>query len=246
MNHLSEENLVLHYYGDAEDGAAIEQHCADCDACRALYHSLERSLQQMDLLPVPERTESYGAEVWARLQRTLPSDHRFGFPSAQWRWAAASLAIAAMLTLAFLAGRSYPLRTTPAPSVADNATRERVLVVALSDYLERSQRMLTELANARAAGPYDISFEQERAADLLGESRLYRQTAARSGDEVVAGVLDELERVLLEIAHGPSKISPDELNDLRLRLQAEGILFKLRVLSANVRSQDQPAIQHPL
>src|SRR5690348_7675466 len=105
--------------------------------------------------------------------------------------------------------------------------------------------MLTELANASAAGPLDISFEQERATNLLGENRLYRQSAAGAGDAMVAGVLDELERVLLEIEHAPSKISPAELDELRLRLRAEGILFKLRVLGSNVRSQEEP-IRKPL
>jgi hypothetical protein len=91
----------------------------------------------------------------------------------------------------------------------------------------------------------DISFEQERATNLLGENRLYRQSAAGAGDAMVAGVLDELERVLLEIEHAPSKISPAELDELRLRLRAEGILFKLRVLGSNVRSQEEP-IRKPL
>ena len=110
----------------------------------------------------------------------------------------------------------------------------------MGDHLERSQMVLTELANTSSSGPLDISFEQARAADLLGENRLYRQTALGAGDALLAGVLDELERVLLEIAHAPSQISPAELDELRLRLQAEGLLFKLRVLGANVRNQEQP------
>jgi hypothetical protein len=32
-----------------------------------------------------------------------------------------------------------------------------------------------------------------------------------------------------------------ELEDLRLRLRTEGILFKLRVLNSNVRNQQEPA-----
>jgi hypothetical protein len=103
--------------------------------------------------------------------------------------------------------------------------------------------MLTELANASGAGPLDISFEQERAANLLGENRLYRQSATGAGEAMVADVLDELERVLLDIEHAPSTISPAELDELRLRLRAEGILFKLRVLGSNVRNQEEPARQ---
>jgi hypothetical protein len=57
----------------------------------------------------------------------------------------------------------------------------------------------------------------------------------------VASVLDDLDRVLLDIAHSPSKISPTELEKLRHRLEAEGILFKIRVLGSNVRNQEEPA-----
>lgn len=91
------------------------------------------------------------------------------------------------------------------------------------------------MANASSNDLLDITAEQARAADLVRENRLYRQTAARTGDVAVAGVLEELERVLLEIAHAPSPISPEELESLRRRLEAESILFKVRVLGRNVR-----------
>jgi hypothetical protein len=47
-------------------------------------------------------------------------------------------------------------------------------------------------------------------------------------------LLEELERVLLEIEHAPSTIPPEELRQLRHRLRDDGILFKMRVTGANV------------
>jgi hypothetical protein len=61
----------------------------------------------------------------------------------------------------------------------------------------------------------------------------------------MAAVLDELERTLLEIEHAPSRMSPGELSDLRLRLQAEGLLFKLRVLASTVQDREEP-VRQPL
>jgi hypothetical protein len=87
----------------------------------------------------------------------------------------------------------------------------------------------------------DISAEQERAEDLVSESRLYRQTALRTGETNVANVLDDLDRVLLEIAHAPSQMTPEDLHQLRQRLESEGILFKIRVLGSTVRNQEEPA-----
>jgi len=72
----------------------------------------------------------------------------------------------------------------------------------------------------------------------VSESRLYRQTAAHTGDAAVASVLDELDRVLLDISHVPSELPAEELEKLRNRLAAEGILFKIRVWGSNVRNRE--------
>ena len=253
MNHLSEEQLILYYYGEpgetgADDAAGdtlgSERHLEECGECRALYASLQRVLNVVDTLPVPERSAEYGAEVWQRIERLI--EHSAGARRrglwtlpASWRWAAAAAACAALMVTAFVAGRFYPRQNTPAQmAAADAQTGERVLLVAVGDYLERSQMVLIELTNANPKGSMDISAEQERAGGLVTETRLYRQTAARTGDARITGVLDELERVLVEITHAPSNMTQRQLEELRQRLAAEGILFKIRVLGSNVRRHE--------
>ena len=242
MNHLSEEQLILHYYGEEDDGVAAERHLDECEACRALYGSLQRALNVVDSLPVPEPGAEYGERVWKRIEQHLPARRGARWvwaPPVPWRWAAAGAAFAALLAAAFLAGRFYPHPRPPAQlAAADPQAGERILLVAVGDYLERSQMVLIELANANSKGSLDISAEQERAVDLVSENRLYRQTAAHTGDAAVASVLDELERVLLDITHAPSRLSPGEWEKLRQRLEAGGILFKIRVLGSNVRNQE--------
>lgn len=241
MNHLTEDQLVLCYYGEQAAGPAA-QHLAACSACREAYAALERVFDLLDAVPAPDPSPEYGAQVWSQIEHRLPvgqmvASHRSAFP---WRWAVAAVAMAGMLVAAFLAGRLYP---TPAPlAAADSQASERVLLVAVGDYLERSQMVLIELANANPKGKLDISAEQQRAAGLVSESRLYRQTAAHTGDTAVASVLDELDRVLLDISHAPSELPAEDLEKLRARLAAEGILFKIRVLGSNVRNrQDEDA-----
>jgi hypothetical protein len=243
MSHLSEEQLILHYYGEEPGEPGIEIHLDECAECRELYGSLQRVLNVVDTLPVPARSPEYGAEVWRRIEHRLPARPRFRF-SAPWRWAAAAVALASLLVVAFLAGRFYPQRRGAGAmaSAADPQLREGVLLVAVGDYLERSQTVLIELANASSDGPLDISSEQERAADLITENRLYQQTAAHTGDTAVSGVLEELERVLVDIAHEPSSLPAANLEKLRDRLRGEGILFQIRVLGANVKNQKQPSV----
>jgi len=246
MNHLSEEQLILHYYGEAGepgepgDALACEHHLEECGDCRAHYASLQRVLNVVDSLPVPARSAEYGAAVWRRIEHSVGARRRTLWAlSAWWRWGAAAAACAALMAVAFVAGRSYPRLNRPAQmAAADAQTGERVLLVAVGDYLERSQMVLIELSNANPKGSLDISAEQERAGGLVTETRLYRQTAARTGDARITGVLDELERVLVEITHAPSNITQPQLEEMRQRLEAEGILFKIRVLGANVRKQE--------
>jgi hypothetical protein len=245
MNHPTEEQLILHYYGEEGDALGVEQHLDACEACRDLYASVQRVLNVVDSLPVPARGAEYGAQVWQRLESRLPVRRRWFAFDLPWRWASAAAAVAVLLATAFLAGRFYPQPRPAQFATADPQDGDRVLLVAVSDYLERSQMMLVELSNTDPRSPIDISPEKQRAADLISESRLYRQTAAHEGQDAVAGVLDDLESVLLEISHSPSQMTPGSLEQLRERLRAEGILFKIRVLGSNVRDREQPPADLP-
>jgi hypothetical protein len=245
MSHLSEERLLGYYYGEEEDAPEVRRHLEACPDCRALYCELQRTLNLVDSMPAPEQNMDYGAQVWRRIEPLLPVQRHHGWLAVGRHWAA-GLAFAGIMAAAFLASRSHPRGSPPTQAAADSQAGERVLSVAVGDYLERSQMVLTELANASSKGPLDISAQQERAMDLVSENRLYRQTADGANNTAVAGVLDELERVWLDIAHRPSRMSPRELETLRGKLESEGILFKIRVLGANVRSQEESAVEeHP-
>jgi hypothetical protein len=229
MKHPTEEQFVLYYYGE---GAEIEEHVAECEPCRAQYQALQRVLNSVDSFPVPERGPDYESRVWAAVERRMEKKSRW----LTWGWRPMFAAAAMTLVVigAFLAGRGW--HRTERVQMADNGVRERVLLVAMGDHLERSQMVLVELANAGApaAGRLDISYEQEAAEDLLESNRLYRQTAARNGDVATAGLLDDLERVLLEIAHSPSEVSARQLEELRRQIEDRGILFKVKIFGSRV------------
>jgi hypothetical protein len=235
MRHLTEEQLVLAFYG--EHG---RDHLADCEACRAAYERLEALLAQADSLEVPERGPEYGREVWARLAPRLDEPRP---RSAWWQslfvprsWAIAG-AMAVLIAGAFFAGRFWPY-AAPAPAQPLAAqTRNRILVVSLGEHLDRSQMVLLELVNAQPGREIDMTAEQERADDLVAANRLYRQAASYSGDQGTAEVLEDLERVLLEIARGPSRLSSEEFEALRERIEAQGIMFKVRVIDSKLRTR---------
>jgi hypothetical protein len=229
--HLTEEQMVSAYY----DGLPESQrgHVADCPECRASVAQFEALLDAARDADVPERNANYGAEVWARLQPRLPQK---GSAGERVRWWHLASALAAMVLIAFAGGMWVQHRREPPPISTE--ARTRVLLVAMSDHLDRSEMVLAELVNADP-NKVDLKDEQTRARDLLAENRLLRETALHSGDTQHAAVLDELERTLMDIANSPAKPAPSDLEDLQRRIENEGLLFKVRVIGANVRQKGQ-------
>ena len=249
MKHYSEEDLILHFYG--EDGAGkrrrdVSQHVDECPACAAAYRELAATLQLLEAPDVPERGEQYGHEVWQRIRARLPE------PEAPWwvRWLrwdrlAAAGAVAMLVVVAFFTGLSWsnpggPLPASP-PAVLSTAAqasdaRQRILLTSVAEHLDRSERILTDIMNAPDGG--DISAEQRWAQDLVSASRLFRQEAADAGEQSVAGVLDDLERNLLEVVHSPSHVTAADLDDVRRRIDAAALLFKVRVLGDELRQRE--------
>ena len=233
MTHLSEDQLVLLYYGEAVNGAD-ENHLRDCDFCRGQYRALQRVLNTVDALPVPERGIDYGAAVWRRIESRVPGRRRFAWLGMR-EWAIAA-AMTAMLVAAFLAGRLTTGRA-PAPSLAAaGQTRERILLVAVGDHLERSQTILVELENSTRP---DIAYERQAAADLVESNRLFRQTAVSTGDVATASLLEDLERVLIEVANSPSEMSSKQLRQLQQEIENRGILFKVKVFASQVQDREK-------
>jgi hypothetical protein len=254
-DHLREEQLIELHYGEAPDSAA-QEHLGACRECRQQYQKLAAVLALVsEAEETPERGDDYGRALYARLQAKLAGRgawQRLGEWLAGWStparsWATAG-ALAALLLGAFVTGR-WSRENTPDPRHPEQAQngqiRERVLLVALDEHLERSQMMLVELSNEPPGRTVDISQEKQYAEDLLFDNRLYRQTATGSGEVAMNGLLEELEQVLLEIAHSPSKLSGAEFEAIRKRIEAKGILFKVRVTGSAVRERKRPQPAEP-
>jgi len=239
MNHLSEEQIALHYYGDAEEAAEVERHLAACAECRAEFARVQSTLQQIEPLEVPEPAAGFEEKTWLNLRDRLPEKGSFlkRLFGAQQKWALAG-AMVVLLATAFLAGRFWP---RPGQQVAQQSLSQvnpqRVVLVAVGDHLERSQMLLVEIMNADTKGPINFSSEQAQARDLLDSNHLYRVSSQQAGDPQVARLLDQLGRVLAEIANGPTEVSPEDLQQVRHTIQSEGLLFKVRVVGSEVNSR---------
>jgi anti-sigma factor RsiW len=147
MKHLNEDELVLHYYGERAD-RGVQQHLEACDACRANLESLTRVLDAMTALAVPEPSNDYDSRVWRRITPQLEKSRTHWWAGiGRWfepRRMAAAFAMTALLVGAFLAGRVSERKQMAGLSAP---VRERIMLVAVGEHLERSQMILIELVN---------------------------------------------------------------------------------------------------
>jgi hypothetical protein len=244
MKHMTEEELIAYREGVAEQRSVISQHLATCEECRAELQRIEAVLAALDTLPVPDPGADYGRQVWKEIAPRLAEK-----PGQWWqvwlepRRLAAAGAVMALIIAAFVAGRFTNRGGTIDNSANKEQVRERILVVAVGEHLGHTERMLVELSNATPNDPkqkeVNISAEQRRAEDLLQENRLYRQTALQEGDAGLASVLDELERVLLDVAHSPDEVTPAQLEAIQKKIEARGILFKVRVVNKELQQRQE-------
>jgi hypothetical protein len=239
--HLSEDELILHYYGETDraDESRIVSHLASCGDCQSADQQLRRVMTLVDTAASVEAPAGFERTAWARLEPALDAKRDggwrslFAFPHGRWP----------------AAWRPWFLRRSwPAVSPVKRWSRRHGrggcrlrarsgASTAVGDHLDRTQMMLVELANADTGHGDVLAGEQVRAADLVAANRLILQSAMQSGDGAVVDILEDLERVLLEIANAPADASSNELTGLQSRITTEDLLFRLRVIASEMRQR---------
>lgn len=229
MRHLTDEDLILIYYG--EPGAPVDArvHLAECGRCRAAADSLAQTLDLCNELSVPVPDEGFERRVWQ-------------YPRSRWSvprvWIGLAAA-AALLIAVFLLGRQSSTPQTSIMAGLSNQARERILEISLADHLDRAEMLLTEISNAGDSASLNFAGERGRAQDLVEEGRLMRQTLARQGDSPTLTFLDEVERFLIEVANASDSVSPDELREMQQRIGSGSLLFKVKIIESNLRTRGQ-------
>ena len=255
--HITDDDLILHFYGEAarSEAGKIDAHLTECTDCRGHWDALQQTLKMVDSCEVPQAPEGFERVMWARVRPSLPDPAGMiagiGREAKSYWWSprvwAPIAGLAAVITIAFVSGRLLsPVATPNAPdSSATDAQadarshRESVLLSALGDHFELTEQLLVEIKNTPDARRVDLRFEQETARDLVAAGRLYRATAEQNGDGQLAAVLEDLERVLVDVAAGPDQMNTKDLKSLRARIEDDSLLFKVRALTTAVREREK-------
>lgn len=245
MKHTTAEELFAYREGEMKNREAIAAHLQECAECRGELARIDEVFQALNAIPVPDPGEQYGTKVWWQIAERLPEKRAHWWqglfaPRRLMALGTAVLVLAFVFYAGWKTGRPKP---GGAEMVDAGKVRERVLVVAVGEHLGKSEMILMELSNAQPADSgkklINISAAQKRAEDLVEENRLYRQTARESGDNAMASTLDELQRVLLDVANSPDEVTPAQFESIQKRIASQGILLKVRVVRQELRAETE-------
>src|SRR5579862_5309531 len=235
MKHLTEDELVGRYYGEDQPDAA--RHVEACSDCASALASLKADLADLRSPYAPARDDSYGDQVWSAIAPMLPAytPKRSWQSRGLWLSLVGATACAAMVASAFYAGRMWEHRQNHVTvSHAPSPARERVVVVLLSDHLDRSERLLVELKHANPDDKQIISPLRDEAKSLLQSNRKCRQEAVKNGDPALTNALDHLDQVLTQLAEEPGGLDAAAITRLQDQMKADGLLFEVRVLRSRI------------
>jgi hypothetical protein len=250
--HLTDDDLILHYYGETSPGDERQTtgHLQQCGLCRAEYTRLQRVLASIDERSLAmEPGPAFERTVWARLEPALEPARRswVGWLLTSPAPLGLAAAVVVLVVGAFFAGRALsPAPAAPtaaAVAAAADQIRERILLSDVGEHLDRSQMALVERVSGDDNSTLDIASERSRAEQLVADNRLYRQTAEETGDVLLSQLLDEIERVLTDVAAAPEAGSSRDLADVRRRIESRDLLFKVRVIASEIRERQKIPIQ---
>ena len=245
MSHLSEEELIEHYYagrdwaGGGDPGGKnlriAQRHLDGCAACAAESAKLADEMKEMDGLEYDKLSVAYGESVWDKVVKSLPALAMEEAPRRRvsWGlmlgWAAAS---AVLVVGAFEAGRLWENRQHPqSAQVKPQAPVQRqMVVVVLGDHLDRTERLLVELKHANGEDTDVVKPMRDEARSLLVANHMFREDADKSGDAALTQALDRLDQLLSDVANAPGGLDAASIARLQEEMQSEGLLFKVRVL----------------
>ena len=248
MSHLTEEQLVEHYFSEGANRVVAETHLRICSRCEQAYEEISNAIAVRAPEP-PAREPGYGKRVWQSIEAPL-RPYSEGSKRRYFSWPRLVLAGACLLGLAavFLGGSLWQRsRTHPSEAANSAQAKGRVVLFILDDHLDRSERLLVELSHAGGekddpADSFQADSLQAEAKQLLPDNRLYRQALSGGSDPMMAAALDHLERVLLEVANSPDKLSSADIARIEREMNTDSLLFQVRVLRART-SRQEPKVE---
>lgn len=240
---------------DAADRPMIEQHLRGCRVCADALHELKVIRTALASRPDVSGPESGDWSAFMRrLDETVLRDlrprqaagHVVPFavaPPSTHRPLVMLLATAALLAVVtvsvFFASRAGRTLNELQPAASDaqvdtqlsngSSVRAGLRSVGLR-HIERSKLVVLGLATKEGAtAPADWTYERELASALLSDTRMYRMAAEDSGLTSLAGVMKDLELVLLQASLAETG-DTSALPQIQRLIHKRGLVHKMDVV----------------
>jgi hypothetical protein len=229
--------IDLYFYDelDARERQSVAQHLGSCRECRQALEDLteiRRALSARPDVSTPPAGDWSG--FMSRLDSAIAREgdlvrpFRVAAPPSRVAYSgyiamAALLAIVTMSVFAvFKTRQTTPqdakLLTGAAQDAAAPSDGDPALVALSERHFEKSKLVVLGIANkdAESQSEADWKYERELAASLLNDTRLYRRAAEDHNMKALAGVLQDLEIVLLQtsMTEAPDKASLAQIQRL--------------------------------
>jgi len=239
--------IELYFYDELEPGAraSIDRHLPACRECTDALEELRVIREALALRPDVSAPESGDWSAFmSRLDGAIAAERPANSgPERHGHQYVAYLAMAAVLALATV-GVTVALRSRPAPqtpaavstaqiapaeAIAESAENQTAEFEAISEeHFERSKLVVLGLATKDAARERasDWAYERELASSLLNDTRMYRLAAEDRGLTDIAGVMRDLEMVLLQTSM-TSDADPSALRQIQRFIQKRDLLEKM-------------------
>jgi hypothetical protein len=241
--------IELYFYGEVEgeERHEIALHVRRCDTCRQTLEELALIREALDARPdvcAPEggdwtafmarldaavrreRGQQQAAAIVAFVPRAL------GPPSYAGYLAMAALLAMVTMSVLFVARSREALveRSAPAERAAGQPEADPALATISEQHFERSKLVVLDLATRDAGEPATWAGQRDLAAALLNDTRLYRMTAEERGMTRLAGVLRDLELVLLQTSMTEAS-DPAALSQIQRLIRKRNLIGEMEAVS---------------
>jgi hypothetical protein len=239
-------DLELYFYDELspEKRADAQQHLSNCADCRSMLeelHAIRAALTSRPDVSTPAAGD--WSPFMSRLDAAMASERWQppAFVSRPRRRYVEYVAIAALLALVtFSVAVAFRARHAPGaagtaglvPRATPSPARDNSAFAAMTEqHFERSKLVVLGLATKDPAreNAADWAYERELAASLLDDTRLYRLAAQDRGLDALAGVMKDLELVLLQTSLTDGK-DPAALPRLQRLIRRRDLIEKMDVV----------------
>jgi hypothetical protein len=129
------------------------------------------------------------------------------------------------------------------PQDAEQPSFDPAFMALSGEHFERSKLVVLGLATKDANAEHSWRYERDLAATLLGDTRLYRQAADERGMNTVAGVMRDLELVLLQTSMSEES-DHESLAQLQRLIRRRDLVTKLN-LEYGARPAGYSVVERP-